>query len=75
MAKTVGIEEVRAGFERVFPGDRVRITEEFVVKEASGNVLYYEAADPSALPDGASGWEYWPTEHVTDVTITRMAGN
>ena len=62
----------KAKFSQVRAGDRIRITEEFVVREVRDGVVYYDG-DPDVLPEGASGWEYWPTEHVEQVTIVEMA--
>lgn len=66
------MEFAKASFENVRPGDRIRITEEFVVREVRDGVIYYDG-DPETLPEGASGWEYWPTEHVERVKIVEMA--
>lgn len=57
-------------FAAILPGDRVRIVEEFTVTHKwDGLVLKYDADCPEALPEGATGWEYWPTDHITNVTV------
>lgn len=66
------MEFARASFEKVRPGDRIRVVEEFVVRDIRDGVLYYDG-DPEVLPEGAGGWEYWPTEHIERVTVLDMA--
>ncbi|QDH48018.1 hypothetical protein LUPINE_10 [Microbacterium phage Lupine] len=63
-------ERVYGAFASLLPGDRVRVVEEFTITEKDwDDVVLKYAGDPATLPDGATGWEYWPTEHVKSVTV------
>lgn len=61
-----------ATFNSFQPGDRVRIVEEFTIESVEDGVLYYEG-DPDVLPPFSGGWEYWPTEHITQAIVLRTA--
>lgn len=69
-------DRVYGSFASILPGDRVRVVEEFTVsgKEWDGAVLKYDG-DPATLPEDATGWEYWPTEHVVQVTVMGTEDN
>ncbi|AWY06341.1 hypothetical protein SEA_TANDEM_8 [Microbacterium phage Tandem] len=73
MSNADAYSKAQKAFGAVRAGDRVRVTEEFVVEEVKNGILYYRAEEAERDVPLADRWEYWPTEHTKEIVIIEAA--